>query len=124
MKFALWQSAGMSPLAVASFSYIWHFCLLFQPSLYITLYFRIVCDFEVVVQVEVMAQAAGVNSGGPNNPAPVQVPPQAQNNPPQKSDGEPNSAQQPPGGEYKAVLTTGCLCITDIEHERVTLKLH
>jgi hypothetical protein len=45
-----------------------------------------------------MAQAAGVNSGGPNHPAPVQMPPQAQPAPSQKPDTEGNSAQ-PPGGK-------------------------
>jgi hypothetical protein len=46
-----------------------------------------------------MAQAAGVNSGGPNNSGPVQVPPQAQPAPSQKADMEGNSGQQPPDGE-------------------------
>jgi hypothetical protein len=49
--------------------------------------------------VEVMAQAAGVNSGGPNNSGPVHVPPQAQPMPSQKPDMEGNNAQQPPDGE-------------------------
>jgi hypothetical protein len=46
-----------------------------------------------------MAQAAGVNSGGPNSSAPVQVPPQAQPAPSQKPDTEGSNAQQPPDGE-------------------------
>jgi hypothetical protein len=46
-----------------------------------------------------MAQAAGVNSGGPNNPLSVQVPPQTQPPPSQKSDTDGNNAQQPPGGK-------------------------
>ncbi|XP_023714864.1 transcription elongation regulator 1 isoform X3 [Cryptotermes secundus] len=49
-------------------------------------------------QVEVMAQAAGVNSGGPNSSGPLQVPPQAQPAPSQKPDNEGNNAQQPPDG--------------------------
>lgn len=50
-----------------------------------------------------MAQAAGVNSGGPNHPVPVQVPPQAQPAPSQKPDTEGNSAQQPPGGKTTCI---------------------
>jgi hypothetical protein len=46
-----------------------------------------------------MAQAAGVNSGGPNNPAPVQVPPHTQPAPSQKPDTEGNNTQQPSGGK-------------------------
>lgn len=46
-----------------------------------------------------MAQAAGVNSGGPNSSGPVQVPPQAQPAPSQKPDTEGNNPQQPPDGE-------------------------
>lgn len=44
-----------------------------------------------------MAQAAGVNSGGPNHPTPVQMPPQVQPVPSQKQDSEGNNTQ-PPGG--------------------------
>jgi hypothetical protein len=46
-----------------------------------------------------MAQAAGVNSGGPNSSGPLQVPPQAQPAPSQKPDPEGSNAQQPPDGE-------------------------
>lgn len=53
----------------------------------------------IYYQVEVMAQAAGVNSGGPNSSGPLQVPPQAQPAPSQKPDNEGNNAQQPPDGE-------------------------
>jgi hypothetical protein len=46
-----------------------------------------------------MAQAAGVNSGAPNNSGPVQVPPQNQPVSSQKPDPDGNSAQPPPGGK-------------------------
>ena len=46
-----------------------------------------------------MAQAAGVNSGTPNNSAPVQMPPQAQPVSAQKPDPDGNSGQPPPSGK-------------------------
>lgn len=46
-----------------------------------------------------MAQAAGVNSGPPNNSGPVQVPPQNQPVSSQKPDPEGNSGQPPPSGK-------------------------
>jgi hypothetical protein len=55
--------------------------------------------WNICVQVEVMAQAAGVNSGTPNNSAPVQMPPQAQPVSSQKPDPDGNSAQPPPSGK-------------------------
>jgi hypothetical protein len=46
-----------------------------------------------------MAQAAGVNSGTPNNSGPVQMPPQAQPVSNQKPDPDGNPSQPPPSGK-------------------------